>query len=71
METELSQNLQQVLQILDARADDSASDIHAKTAYQSAVDMLRYAINGNTECLAQFVDGRVTGKRMKEIKEDD
>ena len=70
MEKELSRNLQQVLQILDARADDSASDVHAKTAYQSAADMLRYAIDGNTECLAQFVDDRVVGKRVKNMASD-
>lgn len=50
---ELQKNIQSVLSILDARAKNS-DNIYVATAYQSAADMLRYALEGKDDCIAQF-----------------
>lgn len=46
--------VKKVLEIVESRANDKKRDYFGRTVYQSVVDMLRYALDENEECLNQF-----------------
>lgn len=46
--------LDKALKILEKRANDEHRTIEARIAYGSAIDMFRYALECNEECLNQF-----------------
>ena len=43
------------LEILKQRSTDYERDYHARCAYESAAQIIEYALEGNYECLCQFV----------------
>lgn len=45
---------EQVANILEIRANDPTRSHEERFSYESALSMLRYALAGNAECLAQF-----------------
>ena len=42
------------LEILTRRSNDCHNDLHARCAYESAVSMIEYALEGKYDCLCQF-----------------
>lgn len=46
----------EALRLIQRRSVDPRRDVATKIIYQSALDMLLYAINENAECLAQYDD---------------
>lgn len=42
------------LEILRKRSNDCHNDLHARSAYESAVSMIEYALEGKYDCLCQF-----------------
>lgn len=44
----------QALTILERRSNDEDRSIETRIAYGAAVDMIRYALDENEECLNQF-----------------
>ena len=42
------------LEILRKRSNDSTRDLNTRSAYESAVSIIEYALDGKYECLCQF-----------------
>lgn len=42
------------LEILRKRSNDYHNDLHARSAYESAISMIEYALEGKYDCLCQF-----------------
>ena len=48
--------IHEAIRIIKRRSVDPKRNITQKTSYESAYDMLIYALEGNAECLAQYDD---------------
>ena len=51
--------LREAIRLINRRSVDPRRTIEQRKSYESALDMLAYAINENAECLAQFDDVRL------------
>ena len=43
-----------LLEILERRASDEGRDAWSRVAYDNALQMVQYALDGDMECLSQF-----------------
>ena len=46
----------EALRIIQRRSVDPRRTVEQRTSYGSALDILRYALDGNAECMYQFDD---------------
>ena len=46
--------IDKALKIMEKRAADEHRTVEARIAYTSCIDMIRYALAENEECLSQF-----------------
>ena len=61
----------EALRLIQRRSVDPRRDVATKIIYQSALDMLLYAINENAECLAQYDDVVLDCHDCKKFWSDD
>ena len=60
----------EALRLIQRRSVDPGRNITQRTSYQSAYDMLMYALNNNAECLAQFDDVELRCEECGKFDED-
>ena len=61
----------EAIRLIQRRSVDPRRDTKTKIIYQSALDMLCYAINENVECLAQYDDVKLSCEECRKFWSDD
>ena len=57
----------EALRLIQRRSVDPRRTIEQRTSYDSAYEILRYALNENVECLAQYDDVRLDCQDCKKF----
>ena len=61
----------EALRIIQRRSVDPRRTVEQRTSYGSALDILRYALDGNAECMYQFDDVRLECQDCRKFYSDD
>lgn len=61
----------EALRIIQCRSVDPRRTIEQRVSYGSALDILRYALDGNAECMYQFDDVQLHCDECGRIDSDD
>lgn len=63
--------LYEALRIIQRRSVDPRRTVEQRTSYGSALDILRYALDGNAECMYQYDDVKLHCNECARIESDD